>query len=96
MERGGYVYLDVRPALELAEVGCVPGSFNIPVVDAEWVDGDGERRVVKTRNEAFLDQVRPAAWGQLWLQQELMQQGKRVQPVPAGCCHFFIAPRVHA
>lgn len=54
MERGGYVYLDVRPAQELAAVGCVEGSFNLPVADSEWNGSQGQ--VVK-RNENFIDQV---------------------------------------
>jgi hypothetical protein len=54
MERGGYVYLDVRPAQELAAVGCVEGSFSLPVADSEWNGSQGQ--VVK-RNENFIDQV---------------------------------------
>jgi hypothetical protein len=44
----------VRPALELAEVGCVRGCFNIPVAHAEWEGGN----IVRRPNEAFMDQVR--------------------------------------
>ena len=32
LEKGRYTYLDVRPVLELEDVGRVPGAVNIPLV----------------------------------------------------------------
>lgn len=55
----GYTYLDVRPALELEEVGKVRGCVNIPIVNSKWVYNPEERKktIVKEDNPAFVEQV---------------------------------------
>jgi rhodanese-related sulfurtransferase len=55
----GYVYLDVRPALELEEVGKVKGSVNVPIQHAKWKYNAEERKrtVVREDNPDFVAQV---------------------------------------
>jgi len=56
----GYTYLDVRPALELDQVGKVKGCVNIPIVNSKFVYNSEDRKktVEKTPNENFLEQVK--------------------------------------
>lgn len=55
----GYVYLDVRPALELEEVGKVRGCINIPIVHARrvWNSQEGKKALTKEENPDFVRQV---------------------------------------
>lgn len=55
----GYTYLDVRPALELEEVGKVKGCVNIPIVNSKWKYNPEERKkeIVKEDNANFLEMV---------------------------------------
>jgi 3-mercaptopyruvate sulfurtransferase SseA len=46
----GWKYVDVRPALEFEEVGKVPGSINIPVVNSKRVFSPEENKKVWTRS----------------------------------------------
>jgi hypothetical protein len=61
VEKGGYVYLDVRPTLELDAVGKFRGCVNIPIMDARWVwDAEQGKKVVeKEDNLEFIAQVGP-------------------------------------
>ena len=56
----GYTYLDVRPELEVQEVGKVKGSVNIPIMHAtRKYDPEQKKKVVqKTPNDAFADMVK--------------------------------------
>ena len=56
----GYVYLDVRPTLEIDAVGRFKGSVNIPVMNAtRKYDPEQKKKVVtKTPNEGFVDAVK--------------------------------------
>lgn len=55
----GYVYLDVRPALELDEVGKVKGAVNVPMMHAKRVFSPEENKKVvqKEENTEWLEQV---------------------------------------
>ncbi len=60
----GYTYLDVRPALELEEIGKVKGCVNVPKMLAKRVyDPKENKKVVKKEeNPDWLEQVtRPTA-----------------------------------
>jgi hypothetical protein len=60
---GGYTYLDVRPELELQEVGKVKGCVNVPIAHSKFAY-DAEKRektVVKEDNPDFVAQVREGA-----------------------------------
>lgn len=56
----GYTYLDVRPELEVQEVGKVKNSVNIPIMHAtRKYDPEQKKKVVqKSPNEAFADVVK--------------------------------------
>ena len=56
----GYTYLDVRPELEVQEVGKVKGSVNIPIMNAtRKYDPEQKKKVTqKSPNEAFADMVK--------------------------------------
>ncbi|KAK9825933.1 hypothetical protein WJX81_008674 [Elliptochloris bilobata] len=56
----GYTYLDVRPELEVQEVGRVKNSVNIPIVNAtRKYDPEQKKKVVKKEpNDAFADMVK--------------------------------------
>ena len=55
----GYIYLDVRPALEYEEAGRVKGSVNIPIANAKRVwDPEQKKKVIKKEdNNKFAEQV---------------------------------------
>lgn len=55
----GYVYLDVRPELELEETGRVKGSINVPIMNAKWkYDPEEKKKVVeKSDNPDFVKMV---------------------------------------
>lgn len=55
----GYTYLDVRPALELEEVGKVKGSVNVPIAHASRrYDSEQQKKVLKKEdNPDFIAQV---------------------------------------
>eukprot|EP00884_Botryococcus_braunii_P010219 jgi/Botrbrau1/19199/Bobra.0077s0102.1 len=55
----GYTYLDVRPALELEEVGKVKDSVNIPLYNSvrKFNSETRQKEVVKTENEKFKEQI---------------------------------------
>lgn len=55
----GYAYLDVRPALELEEVGKVKDSVNIPLYNSvrKYNSETRQKEVVKTENEKFKEQI---------------------------------------
>ena len=55
----GYVYLDVRPSLELEEVGQVRGCVNIPIMHARrvWNSQEGKKALQKEDNLEFVQQV---------------------------------------
>lgn len=55
----GYTYLDVRPALELEEVGKVKESVNIPIVNAKrkYDSETRKKTLVKEDNPDFVAQV---------------------------------------
>lgn len=54
----GYVYLDVRPALEYEDAGKVRGSVNIPLMNSKKVFKDGKVSFEKTSNPDFIKTVR--------------------------------------
>ena len=56
----GYTYLDVRPSLELEEVGKVKGSVNIPLVNASRkYSSEKQKKVLqKEDNPNFVQDVR--------------------------------------
>ncbi|BDA51186.1 probable thiosulfate sulfurtransferase 16, chloroplastic [Coccomyxa sp. Obi] len=56
----GYTYLDVRPALELEEVGKVKGCVNVPMMHAKRVyDPKENKKVVqKEENPDWIEQVK--------------------------------------
>lgn len=56
----GYTYLDVRPKLELEEVGKVRGSVNIPLVNAKRVykAEEGKKVIEREENPDFVAQIR--------------------------------------
>ena len=56
----GYTYLDVRPELEVQEVGKVKGSVNISIMNAtRKYDPEQKKKVTqKSPNEAFADMVK--------------------------------------
>lgn len=55
----GYTYLDVRPSLELEEVGKVKGSVNVPIVHAKRkYSSEKQKKVLqKEDNPNFLQEV---------------------------------------
>lgn len=55
----GYTYLDVRPALELEEVGKVKGSVNIPLMHAQRKYSSEQHKKIlqKQDNPDFVSQV---------------------------------------
>jgi rhodanese-related sulfurtransferase len=55
----GYTYLDVRPSLELEEVGKVRGSVNIGIAHAQrkWNSEKGKRVLEKSDNPDFVAEV---------------------------------------
>ena len=55
----GYTYLDVRPSLELEEVGKVRGSVNIPIRHAKrkYSTEKGKKILEKYDNEDFVAQA---------------------------------------
>ena len=55
----GYTYLDVRPSLELEEVGKVKGSVNIPIVHAKRkYSSEKQKKVLeKEDNPNFIQEV---------------------------------------
>lgn len=57
---GGYVYLDVRPTLELEEVGKVKGCVNVPLVlSTRKYDPEQNKKVVfKEDNPDFVAQIK--------------------------------------
>ncbi|KAL4418735.1 hypothetical protein ABPG77_001792, partial [Micractinium sp. CCAP 211/92] len=59
VEKGGYTYLDVRPTLELEEVGKYKQCVNIPLFKAKWQFNSAtkKREVKKEENELFIQQV---------------------------------------
>ena len=59
VERGGYIYLDVRPAMELGDTGRVKGCVNIPIMDAKWVYNTREQKkeLQSCENDDFVEQV---------------------------------------
>lgn len=59
IEKGGYKYLDVRPTLELEEVGKWRGCINVPLVNSSWKYNAETRKkeVVKEDNLDFIAQV---------------------------------------
>jgi len=56
---GGYTYLDVRPALELDEVGKFKGGVNVGLYSSvrKWDSEKGEKVVTKEENPDFVSQV---------------------------------------
>ncbi|KAI7844653.1 hypothetical protein COHA_001742 [Chlorella ohadii] len=60
IEKGGYIFLDVRPPIELEEEGRFAGATNIPLVHAERVfdAASGKRELEEWTNEDFVDQVK--------------------------------------
>lgn len=56
----GYVYLDVRPEIEVAEVGRVKNSVNIPIQNAtRKYDPEQKKKVVqRTPNDGFVAAVK--------------------------------------
>jgi hypothetical protein len=63
----GYTYLDVRPSIELEEVGKVRGSVNIGIKNAKrkYNTEKGKKVLEKSDNPDFVAQVRLASidWG---------------------------------
>lgn len=55
----GYAYLDVRPTIELEEVGKVRGCVNIPIMHAQRKYNTEEKRKVlqKEDNPDFISEV---------------------------------------
>ncbi|CAM6124578.1 unnamed protein product [Calypogeia fissa] len=55
----GYTYVDVRPSVEVDEIGKVPGSINIPIkLGQKKYDAELKKKVlVKTDNPDFLKQI---------------------------------------
>ena len=55
----GYTYLDVRPSLELEEVGKVKGSVNVPIVNASRkYSSEKQKKVLqKEDNPNFIQEV---------------------------------------
>lgn len=54
----GYTYLDVRPALELEEVGKVRGCVNIPIVNSKKMFKDGKKVIQKADNPDFIKMIK--------------------------------------
>lgn len=59
MERGGYVYLDVRPSPELDAVGKVKGSVNVPIMNGTFKYNAELRKkeLIKEDNPDFVRMV---------------------------------------
>ena len=58
---GGYTYLDVRPKLEVDDIGKVKGSVNVPMANsARKYDPEQRKKVVQNlgKNENFIKEVR--------------------------------------
>lgn len=59
---GGYIYLDVRPELELDAVGKVKGCMNVPFINAKWkYDPEQNKKVVVKEDpnpEAFIAAIK--------------------------------------
>lgn len=55
----GYKYLDVRAPYEIDTVGKVPGSINIPLINAKpFFNGEtGKRDYTQTPNPEFMDKI---------------------------------------
>merc|ERR1719217_462603 len=56
----GYVYLDVRPELEIGEVGRFKGSVNVPKMNMvkKYNAEKGEKEYVKSPNDKFVEMVK--------------------------------------
>lgn len=90
----GYTYLDVRPEIELEEIGKVKGSVNIPIVLAtRRYDPDQGRKVsIKEDNPDFIAEVRaPQAPKVHWLRAENASQLPESTSAPAPA---FLAPQL--
>lgn len=58
---GGYTYLDVRPKLEVDDIGKVKGSVNVPMANSvRKYDPEQRKKVVQNlgKNEDFIKEVR--------------------------------------
>jgi len=55
----GYKYLDIRASYEIDSIGKVPGSINIPLINAkpQWNSETGTRDFVQSVNAEFLNEV---------------------------------------